>query len=286
MRRWAALGVAMGEGLGPAAGARAAKGRGRGRARGRVRARGGRRHWRVRFLAGLARCANARLAAQMAGVDHSTAYLLRLRDPGFAAAWLRARDWGRARVEAEGRAVHSGGRPRGGRMAEPADPRPLVVRRSANAGAQLVRAGEGRWNPAAEEKYFDFLGAGHGIRRSANEAGFSAAAVYKRRDADPLFRARWDEARGHGRLRNETLLEDSVQWALDPEAIERIETLPVPTIREAIQIVRMGKPGGGAGGAESGGRAPVRREPSIEQVRDEIVERLAALRRQRAGKAA
>src|SRR4051812_34233157 len=43
--------------------------------------------WRRRFLRALARTANARLSAAIAGVDHTTAYQLRERDPVFAAAW-------------------------------------------------------------------------------------------------------------------------------------------------------------------------------------------------------
>jgi hypothetical protein len=246
----------------------------------------GRRAWRARFLAALARCANARLAAAMAGIDHSTAYALRGRDAGFAAAWLRARDWGRQRLKAAGRPPFAGGRPRpepgaGARERDEADARPLVVRVSKNGGTQLVRAGAGRWTPEAEAQFFALLAAGHGIRRSAAMTGFSSAAVYKRRLGDAAFAARWEEARAHGRERNEMLLADSVQWTLDPEAIEVAEDLPKPTIGEAIRIVLMNRPRGEGGGRR--GRMPARRERSIEEVRDSILTRVAALRRQREG---
>lgn len=42
--------------------------------------------WRKKFLSALARTANAKLSAEMAGVDASTAFALRKRDPVFAAA--------------------------------------------------------------------------------------------------------------------------------------------------------------------------------------------------------
>ncbi|MGA9580444.1 MAG: hypothetical protein WBR13_00565, partial [Allosphingosinicella sp.] len=74
--------------------------------------------WRKRFLSAMARTANAGLSAEMAGVDRTTAFALRKRDPGFAADWIRARDWGRARVKAEGRPVFACGRPRQARVGE------------------------------------------------------------------------------------------------------------------------------------------------------------------------
>jgi hypothetical protein len=237
--------------------------------------------WRKRFLSAMARTANAKLSARMAGVDHSTAYLLRGRDPGFAAAWLRARDWGRARVKAEGRPVFAGGRPRPARPGEAIDPRSLIIRTSKNAGAQIVEAGEGRWNAEAEEIFFAHLAAGWGVRRSAEAAGFSAQAVHKRRGRDPAFAARWDEAREHGLERNDMLLIDSVQWTLDPAAVEAAEDLPRPTIDEALRIQRFYRRVEGRGGRS--GRARFRREPSIEQVRDEIIGRIRAIRRHREG---
>lgn len=236
--------------------------------------------WRRKFLSALARTANARLAADMAGVDHSTAYELRRRDAGFAAAWPRARAWGRARVKAEGRPVFAGGRPRPARAGEaPPDPRPLIVRRS-KRGAEIVRAGEGRWTPEAEETFILNLVAGYGVRHSARAAGFSTNAVYKRRLSDPAFAARWRLAREEGLERNDGLLIDAVPLALDPAAIEAADGLPRPTVAEAIQIVRLYRPAG------EGGRGPrhLPKPPPIEAVRDEVLARLRAIRRHRAGR--
>jgi hypothetical protein len=255
--------------------------------------RGWGREWRRRFLSALARTANAKLSADMAGVDHSTAYLLRARDAGFAADWVRARAWGRARVKAEGRPVHAGGRPRaaqaGGplhrashgpppRSGEDPDPRELILRTSKNAGTQIVRAGEGRWSPRAEEDFFAHVAAGFGLRRSAEAVGFSATAVYQRRKRDPDFAARLEEAREYGAARNDQLLIDSVQWTLDPAAIEAAEDLPRPTIAEAIQIARLYRPAGE--GAERG-REPWRRPRSLDEVRGSILTKLEAIKRHR-----
>lgn len=237
--------------------------------------------WRRRFLSALARTANARLAAQMAGVDHTTAYQLRQRDPAFAAAWIRARDWGRARVKAEGRPVFAGGRPRPARAGEaPPDPRALVVRCSKREGVQVVRAGEGRWTPEAEETFFAWLGAGWGVRRAAKEAGFSTQAIYARRRLNPDFAERWAEAKGDGLERNDLLLIDSVQWTLDPEAVEAAEDLPRPTIAEAIRIQTLYRQGGSPGSG-GGGRAWPARPRSLDEVRESILTKLSALARRR-----
>ncbi|HEX8225341.1 MAG TPA: hypothetical protein VF605_16120 [Allosphingosinicella sp.] len=203
--------------------------------------------WRKKFLSALARTANARLAAAMAGVDHSTAYGLRKRDSAFAAAWLRARAWGRERVKAEGRPAFPGGRPRPARAGEaPPDPRALVVRQRKGGGAEVVRVGEGRWSPESEEVFFGWLGAGWGVRRAAREAGFSTNALYARRRLHADFAARWDEARSDSLERNDLLLIDSVQWSLDPGAVEAAENLPRPSISEAIRIRRLYRPPAGA----------------------------------------
>lgn len=233
--------------------------------------------WRRKFLAALARTANAKLSAEMAGVDHSTAYLLRQRDAGFAAAWPRARAWGRARVKAEGRPVFADGRPRPAQAGEaPPDPRALTLRRS-KRGTEIVRAVEGRWTAEAEDTFILNLVIGFGVRHAARAAGFSTQAVYRRRLSDPAFAARWGLAREEGLARNDGLLIDAVPLALDPEIIEAADGRPGPTIAEAIQIVRLYRFGGGRRGRDHG--PP---EPSIEAVRDDVLRRLKAIREHRA----
>lgn len=237
--------------------------------------------WRKRFLSALARTANARLSADMAGVDHSTAYQLRQRDEGFAADWVRARDWGRERVKAEGRPVFEGGRPQPARAGEaPPDPRALIVRRSKREGSQIVRAGEGQWTPEAEEVFFAWLGRGFGVRRAAGEAGFSVNALYTRRRLNAGFARRWAEVKDDALERNDLLLIDSMQWSLDPEAVEAAENLPRPTIAEAIQIQRLYRaPGGKAGGGRTEVTFPRR---DLDEMLGGIAERLTEIEAEQA----
>ncbi|HEX6374335.1 MAG TPA: hypothetical protein VFZ91_01295 [Allosphingosinicella sp.] len=235
--------------------------------------------WRKRFLSALARTANARLAADMAGVDHSTAYSLRERDAGFAAAWVRARDWGRARVKAEGRPAYAGGRPRpAGRIGEARDPRPLKERRSRHGGTQIVRCGEGRMSPETDRIFFAHLAAGQGVRRSAAAAGFSTTALYNRRMTDPHFEAQWAAARDQCVARNDMLLIDAVPRTLDPEITEAAEGLPKPTIAEAIQIQRLYRPRDGEAGRRGRG-VPQR---SAEEAIQSILTKIEAIERHEA----
>jgi hypothetical protein len=239
--------------------------------------------WRKRFLSAMARTANAGLSAQMAGVDRTTAFALRQRDPGFAAAWARARDWGRARAKDEGRPVFAGGRPRAAGRCEGLDPRPLKVRRSRHGGTEIVRCGEGRQSPESDHIFFTHLAAGHGVRRSAAAAGFSTNALYARRMVDPDFAAQWVAARDQCVARNDMLLIESVPRTLDPEVTEAAEDLPRPTISEAIRIQRLYRR---REEAESGGPRRGRGLPprSKEDAMKSILDKIEAIERHEAPK--
>jgi Ni/Co efflux regulator RcnB len=237
--------------------------------------------WRKRFLGAMARTANAGLSAQMAGVDRTTAFALRKRDPGFAADWVRARDWGRARAKAEGRPVFDCGRPRQPRRGgAPADARELIVRLSKREGAQIVRAGEGRWSPAVEADFFAWLTAGFGVNHAARQIGFSTNALYRRRLNDPDFAARWAKVREEGLGRNDELLIDAVPRTLDPEVMAAAADLPRPTIAEAIQIQKLYR-SDGEGGAVRGRSAWPARPRSLAEVHESILSKLSAIARVR-----
>lgn len=240
--------------------------------------------WRKRFLSAMARTANAGLSARMAGVDKTTAFALRKRDPGFARDWVRARDWGRARVEAEGRPVHACGRPRRAQAGEaPEDARALVLRRSKRDGAQIVRAGEGRWTPEIEADFFAWLAAGFGVAHAARQIGFSTVALYRRRTADPGFATRWAAVREEGVARNDGLLIDVVPRAIDPEVMAIADGLPSPTIDEAIRIQRLYRsPVGGRGGA--GRHDPEAGRASEKELNESLVAMLDVLERREAAK--
>jgi hypothetical protein len=215
------------------------------------------------------------------GVDHTTAYQLRERDPRFASDWARARDWGRARVKAEGRPVFAGGRPRPARPGEaPADARELIVRLSKRQGSQIVRAGEGRWSPGAEAEFFAWLAAGFGVSHAARQIGFSTTALYRRRQSEPDFAARWAEVLKAGLERNDGLLIDSVPRALDPDVIAAAaDGLPRPSIAEAIQIQRLYRT---AAGGTRRGREPEPPAPDAKAIFDRLSQRVEEIEQQKA----
>jgi hypothetical protein len=244
--------------------------------------------WRKRFLGGLARSANARLAAERAGVDHSTAYLLRKQDSGFALAWRRALAWGRMRTKAEGRPVFPGGRPRPARNGEAADPRPLKVVALKEGGTRHVRIGEGRWGPGDDDAFFEAFERTGSLRQAAKAAGFSTNAVHQRRRANPGFARRWQEVKEQGREGNEMTMIHAVGRTFDPDPeVERAvdeaaEAPPRPTVAEAIRIAQLFQ----RAAAREAARQAGPKEPPIEAVRDEVLARLAAIRAHRAARPA
>lgn len=226
------------------------------------------RGWRRVFLGTLARTGNVRLAAARARVDPGTAYDLRQRDAGFARAWERARRWGQARIAA-------------GAVDPEEAAGPLTVRVSKKEGAQLVRAGKGRWSGETEAAFLGHVASTGVYRQAADAAGVSRAALHYRRKRYPDFDARCRKAKAIGCERVNLLLIDAAEAALDPGLVPEALGLPRVTVAEAIAILKVNRFGAGAGTGP--GRAIVKEEPAIEAVRDEVLRRIAAMRRHRAG---
>lgn len=237
--------------------------------------------WRRAFLRALARTGNVRVAAREAGVTHAAAYLARQRDAAFAARW--------ARVVESGPRLRPGqaGGERGGAglgVAVAADggagtgvSGDLVLRQSANAGTQLVRAGKGRWSRKAEGAFLAVLADTACVRRAAEAAGFSTTALYNRRAAYPDFAARWAEAEALALERIPGFLAQAAIATFDPVAAAAEQ--PRVSIDQAIAISRL--KGGGPADAPARGRgrhfAPPL--PTEEEVDAAILKKLAMLQK-------
>ena len=154
-----------------------------------------------------------------------------------------------------------------------------MVRRSTNGGSQLVRAGAGRWNAGAEARFFAELGRSACVEWAAEAAGFSTTAIYNRRRRCPDFAERWRiaEEEATGRLRRFVVAAGIA--SLDPTASWG-EGQPRVSVAEAIAILRLKGPSGSSAAGPGKGLGGFV-EPSIEEVRDEVLRRLAAMRRQR-----
>lgn len=224
--------------------------------------------WRRGFLRALGESGNVRLAARRAGVDHSTAYALRRSDADFGKRWDVAVARAAARAAAgELRAPASvtvegpGGETAG-----------LVVRRSRNAGAQVVRAGPGRWSVAVEGAFLAALARTACVKRAAEAVGLSTVAVYNRRKADAGLRARWAEALGAGEERIGEFLTAAVLAAFDPEVAA--SGVPAASVAEALAIAKWK----GIGGAKTPAGTQVR---DVAGMRARVLAQIAAIKKAR-----
>ena len=221
--------------------------------------------WAQAFLRVLRRTGNVKEAARVAGIDPTTAYARKQRDARFAARW--------AQEAASGRAAAGGAAKPAKRVAGPKIE--LILRRG-RRGDQLVKAGAGRWNARAERVFLATLAQTGCVLRAAEACGLSAESCYYRRRRYPEFAARWEAALGEADLRLPEMLTAAGIAGLDPGAAAL--DVPKADIDQAIAICRMrglGMP------ARAGGRAPPHPETSIEAVRDEVLRRIAAIRRHR-----
>jgi hypothetical protein len=217
--------------------------------------------WRD-LLGALRRTGNVRLAAREAGMDPGTAYDQRIKNDKFAARFDAAR--------AKGKAAAAAGKARLRKAAS----QELVLRRTRH-GDQLVRASPGRWCAKAEAIFLAELRRTGCVRWAAAACGLSTNTLYYRRKTYPAFAALWAAAEAEAKERIPALLSAATIASLDPEVAG--EDLPKVNVDQAIAIARL-KYSDGAGGRR---RRSARPERPIEAVRDEVLRRLAAIRRHR-----
>jgi hypothetical protein len=216
--------------------------------------------WEAAFLEALAARGVASEAARIAGTGVRNAFKRRLSSPTFAAAWKAAAELYRSEqarlaLGAAGEAVAS----RAG-------------------GGKLVAKGQTRWSRRSEERFLDELAASASIRRAAQAAGFTTQALYRRRRINPGFAEAWDEAIGQGRIRIEAYLVEAADRSFDPDRAEAAGTLPILTVPEAIQVLKLGR----------AGEASIRRGPAdgpagideeaTSALRDKILDQLNRVR--------
>jgi hypothetical protein len=236
--------------------------------------------WRGLFLRELGRTGSVAAAADRAGIDRSSAYQLRRRNPAFAASWGRAKAAAVARFGAANKA---------GRAGEPARASLRLrgdetVRASGAGRPCIVRAGPGRWSRAAEEAFLATLCATANVKAAAAAAGVSAQAAYARRRQWPAFAQAWDEAKAEGYARLELLLLHAATATLDPPAVPTGVEPPEMSYDQALNLLRLRQGSLGAGAGRGRGYAWRAQEPDIEDVRAEIMRKLAALERARGGR--
>jgi hypothetical protein len=164
----------------------------------------------------------------------------------------------------------------------------LVVKGTGGSGGgkrvQIARARLRQWTPRVEERFLAALAATCNVRAACAEVGLTPASAYDHRGRWPRFAERWDEAIQIGYAQ--------LEWGLiraacnlfsagseaDPEDRRPVEVGPIRemTAADAIHLLHMHKHQVHRIGKRPGLRA---REPDIEEVRAEILRRVAAMER-------
>ena len=183
-------------------------------------------HWETPFLKALERCGVASEAARLAGTGVRNAFKRRKGNSTFAAAWDAAVALHRAEL---------------GRRAMAALAEEGVAYQSGPDGAKVLAAGQSRWSKRSEEAFLVELTTSGSVRVAAKAAGFSTAALYKRRLKDRHFLAAWDAALETGKARVQSYLVEAATRTFDPDELPIADEHEIPkvSIGEAINIAKM-----------------------------------------------
>ena len=162
-----------------------------------------------------------------------------------------------------------------------------VIRSSKKGRVCIARAGEGRWSAKSERLFLEELTASANVRAAAQAAGVSTVTVYNRRKLWPEFAAQWEEAKAQGYARLEMLLIQAATATLDPEPVLRqaederqdANAMPEMSVEQALNLFRLHRASQQGGKPQRYGWR--RREPDIEEVRAEILRRVAAMEKAR-----
>ena len=150
-----------------------------------------------------------------------------------------------------------------------------IVRASKAGRPCIVRPGPGRWTVRAERAFLAELTATANVQAAARAAGVSTVAVYNRRRNWPAFAEQWRLALAEGYERLEMLLIHAATATLEPEPELEARQAPAMTVEQALHLFKLHR-------ASQHGGKPQRyswrqQEPDIEEVRAEILRKVAAL---------
>jgi hypothetical protein len=123
------------------------------------------------------------------------------------------------------------------------------------------------------------------VSRAAKAAGFSTAALYKRRLKDRHFAQAWDAALETGKARVQSLLVEAATRTFDPDELPISDDHEIPkvTVSEAINIAKMpartseaSGPGGAVRGRWYEGRFIADDYEPTPEERQEVTDRILA----------
>lgn len=171
-----------------------------------------------------------------------------------------------------GEAIGHGGR---------AGPAGTRLRAGGKDGPQIIHSKGKRMTDASDARFLDSLAASCNVTWSAKAAGFSKEACYKRRNRDPRFAERWQEALAQGYARLEAALVKAAVDVMEGRAPDPDTPIPPMSVRDAIAILKLHRDSVHGAGKRPGWRG---RPRALAEVKQSILTKLAALERAR-GKA-
>jgi hypothetical protein len=169
--------------------------------------------------------------------------------------------------------------------AEPGGPAGRLLLRGP-CGTQIRTTKGHRWSDEAETLFLDQLAATCNVTLAGEACGFTHAALYRRRRNDAAFSQRWDAALAQGYAHLESLLVRRACEALEGVAPDPNAAVLVPEVSMRDALAVLGHHRRQVEGGPRSRRWRPREQPSIEEVREEILRKVAAMERARAAKAA
>jgi hypothetical protein len=227
---------------------------------------------REAFFRALAATGNQTIAAERAKVSRSWVTLHRAGDPAF-----------RARMEAavaEAKARFDRLDAEGGDMAPASgwgslDGEELVVRGTNGRRTQIARARVKQWSPRVEDRFLAVLAATCNVKAACAEVGLSAASAYNHRHRWVRFAERWDAAVETGYVRIQLALLESSGTMFGNRELPPEVPIPPMTAEQAIHLLHMHKNQVHGMGKRPGKHW--RRPRTLDEVRDSILRKLAAI---------
>ena len=150
-------------------------------------------------------------------------------------------------------------------------------------GPQIIASTGKRWNDAAEAVFLDRLATTCNVTASADAAGFSPEALYRRRRNDTAFAQLWQAALEQGYSRIEALLVRRAEDALEGRMSDPDSPIPPIDVKDALNIL-----GHHRRSVEHGPRSRRQwaRPRTLEELSESILRKLEALAPARAAKPA
>lgn len=225
---------------------------------------------RERFFEMLRETGNARTAAAAIGMDRTTLERRRRKESDLDREWTAALD------EADRRLGTAGSAHEAGDAFE-------MVRRGRDGRLQIVAVGKGRWCRRTEDAFFAHLKRTGNASAAARAVGFSGQYTWQRRRQWPAFARRWEEALEEAEIALEFRLAVLASDVVAEPGADEAEADAAPIDPEfALKFLKWREEKrAGRGRRGRGDIAP--RQPTIEEVKKSILQKIESIERQRKG---